>query len=61
MIENDDASLQSENEGATTGNMLITNEAFANSTAPKNFANSMKELPSKRQRKKARVDESSES
>jgi hypothetical protein len=59
--DGDDNAMPNLDEGATTanGNMLVVNQDFARSSAPKNFANTMKELPSKRPRKRARLSKDS--
>ena len=41
---------------AASGNLVVVSEFFSQSTAPKNFAHSMRTVPEKRQRKKRRLD-----
>jgi hypothetical protein len=41
---------------AASGNLIVVSEFFAQSTAPKNFAHSMRAVSGKRQRKKRRLD-----
>lgn len=47
---------QSPEKVAASGNLLVVSDFFAQSTAPKNFAHSMRAVSGKRKRKKRRLD-----
>ena len=59
MSEEQDEEVRQRAETTTaSNNMILTSDFFAVSSAPKNFANTMRRVTGKRQRKRPRHDDS---